>query len=163
MQGCLSHINAIHQGSNSTPARHKQFHSLGVATRTLSARIHETLIWVGANLHLQHLVRGLQWLFPRLWWRRQATTRWINGLGCRCRRCKLSSLTDEDVPFVSPQTHRLPAIFISVWYDRLLRCIVSAFIHPLRVWTHNCIEQKRRGGWHPQVNCAYNIKMVVIW
>lgn len=66
MQGCLSHINAIHQGSNSPLARHKQFHSLGVATHTLSARIHETLIWVGANLHLQHLVRGPRWLFPRL-------------------------------------------------------------------------------------------------
>lgn len=94
MQGCLSHINVIHQGSNSPLAHHEQFHSLGVRIRTLSARIHETLIWVGANLHLQHLVRDRRWLFRRLLWRRRRD----KLLGCWYSQRKLQSCTNEDVP-----------------------------------------------------------------
>lgn len=105
MQGCLSHINVIHQGSNSPLAHHEQFHSLGVRIRTLSARIHETLIWVGANLHLQHLVSDRSWLFRRLLWRRRRD----KLLGCWYSRRKLQSCTNEDVPFVRRRLNRLPS------------------------------------------------------
>lgn len=105
MQGCLSHINVIHQGSNSPLAHHEQFHSLGVRIRTLSARIHETLIWVGANLHLQHLVRDRRWLFRRLLWRRRRD----KLLGCWYSQRKLQSCTNEDVPFVRCRLKHLPS------------------------------------------------------
>lgn len=96
----------------------------------------------------------------------RVTTRRINGLGSRCSRCKLSSRADEDVPFVSLRTHRLPAISISAWYDRLFRCIVSTFIRPSRVWTRNCREQQREGGetttGEIRSSCV-SLKQFVMW
>lgn len=54
MQGGLSHINAIHQESNSPLADQQQFHSLYVRVHASSTRIHGLVIWLGANLDLQH-------------------------------------------------------------------------------------------------------------
>lgn len=50
MQGALSHINVIHQGSNSPLAQQQQLHSLHASVHAPSARIHGAVIWLGANL-----------------------------------------------------------------------------------------------------------------
>lgn len=56
MQGALSHINVIHQGSNSALAQQQQPHSFRASVHAPSARIHGAVIWLGANLDLQQHV-----------------------------------------------------------------------------------------------------------
>lgn len=56
MQGALSHINVIDQGSNSPLAQQQQLHSLRASVHAPSVRIHGAVIWLGANLDLQQPV-----------------------------------------------------------------------------------------------------------
>lgn len=167
MQGCLSHINVIHQGSNSPLAHHEQFHSLGVRIRTLSARIHETLIWVGANLHLQHLVRDRCWLFRRLLWR------WRRDklLGCWYSQRKLQSCTNEDVPFVRCRLKHLPSRraltgFCACTRAKAIekpnfRCIISTFIHVLRSLPVTVISLNNRGNDRKQLKCPLTLIVIL--
>lgn len=151
------------RGSNSPLAHHEQFHSLGVRIRTLSARIHETLIWVGANLHLQHLVRDRRWLFRRLLWRRRRD----KLLGCWYSQRKLQSCTNEDVPFVRCRLNHLLSQRALTGFCACTRakvierpnftCIISTFIRALGSLPVTVISFYNRGNDRKRLKCPLTL------